>query len=365
MRKALAVLAFVALAAYTPTFAPQAATAAGGPQLESLGPMSFGSNGILFAADSLGGKIYALDLGAQAQGGAAGTANVEGITQKIAAMLGTEAAQVTVTDLQVDPRTRNSYLSVMRGQGPAAKPVLVRVDGAGKLTLVNMESVPFTSVDLPNLPASSAAEGRGNQRAQAITQVKFANGRVWASGVSNEEFASKLWSVAYPFTKADSGTSLEIYHDNHQRLETRAPMYAFMPYTVGGQPYIIGAYTCTPLVKFPVADLKPNSGSKYRGQTIGEFGAGNRPIDMILYQKNGKDFMLMANTSRGVMKIPTDTFAGATPLTMPSNQETAGVPFEKVTSMQNVAQLDKLDATHSVVLTGTGATLNLQTVDLP
>ena len=80
------------------------------------------------------------------------------------------------------------------------------------------------------LPAN--AEGR-NQRAQAITQVKYANGRVWASGLSNEEFASKLWSVAYPFAKADAGTSVEIYHGNHQQLETRAPMYAFIPYTIG------------------------------------------------------------------------------------------------------------------------------------
>ena len=362
MRKALAVLAFVALAGYTPSVAPSAVTAAAGPQLESLGPMSFGSNGMLFAADSVAGKIYALDLGAQAQGGAAGTANVDGITAKIAAMLGTDAAQVNITDLQVDPRTRNSYLSVMRGQGAAAKPALLRVDGAGKVTLVDMASVQFTSIDLPNLPAPTPAEGRGgNQRATAITQVKFANGRVWVSGLSNEEFASKLWSVAYPFAKADGGTSLEIYHDNHQRLETRAPMTAFIPYTINNQAYIVGAYLCTPLVKFPVADLKPNSGDKYRGTTIGEFGAGNRPIDMILYKKNGKDFVLMSNTARGVMKIPTSSFANAVPLTMPSNQETAGVPFEKVPSMQGVTQLDKLDATHTIVLNGA----NLQAVELP
>jgi len=188
---------------------------------------------------------------------------------------------------------------------------------------------------------------------------------VWVSGLSNEEFASKMWSVAYPFTKADMGTSLEIYHDNHQRLETRAPMYAFIPYTIENQPYLIGAYTCTPLVKFPVSALKPNSGSAYRGTTIAEFGAGNRPIDMIVYKKNGKEFVLMANTTRGVMKIATEPFATAAPMTMPSNQETAGVPFEKVPSMTAVQQLDLLDATHSVVLTGTNAALNLQTVELP
>ena len=73
------------------------------------------------------------------------------------------------------------------------------------------------------------------------------------AGLSNEEFASKLWSVAYPFAKADNGTSVEIYHGNHQQLETRSPVYAFVPYTIDNQPYIIGAYLCTPLVKFPVS----------------------------------------------------------------------------------------------------------------
>jgi hypothetical protein len=147
----------------------------------------------------------------------------------------------------------------------------------------------------------------GNQRMQSITQMRYADGKLWISGLSNEEFASKMWSVAYPFSKADAGTSLEIYHDNHQQLETRAPMYAFIPYKLNNQPYIIGAYTCTPLVKFPVSSLTPNSGNKFRGTTIGELGAGSRPIDMILYNKGGKDYLLLANTNRGVMKIPTPT----------------------------------------------------------
>jgi hypothetical protein len=370
--KIAAVLAFVAFASYAPTVATissgssgsPGAAAAAGPQLQSIGPLSFGPSGVLYAADSLAGKIYALDLGAQANGGAPGTANVASITTKIAAMLGTDALQVSVTDLAVDARTHNSFVAVMRGQGAAARPALLRVDGAGKITPIDTSTLQFTSVDLPNLPAPNT-EGR-NQRSQAITQVKYANGRVWASGLSNEEFASKLWSVAYPFTKADAGTSVEIYHGNHQQLETRAPMYAFIPYAIGNEPYVIGAYLCTPLVKFPVSALKPAAGKPYRGTTIGEFGAGSRPIDMILYKKNGKEFLLMANTTRGVMKIPTEGFGAAAPITMPVTSETGGVPFEKVPSMARVQQLDLLDATHSVVLAGSNATgLDLQAVELP
>ena len=354
-----AAVAFAALTAYAPTFAPPAAAAAG-PPLRSVGPLAFGPGGVMYAADSLAGRIYALDLGAQATGGAPGTANIDDLNQKIAAMLGTDRALVVITDLAVDSRTRNSFVSVMRGQGPEAQPALLRVDGAGKISLIDTNALQFTSIDLPNV-ARSAGRSR---RVQSITDLNYAEGRVWASGLSNEEFASRMWSVAYPFAQADRGMSLEIYHGNHRRLETRAPMYAFVPYAIDNQPYFIGGYLCTPLVKFSVASLQQPSVLPHRGTTIGEFGANNRPIDMIVYKKNGRDFILMSNTSRGVLKIPTEGFATAAPIVRPVN-DTGGVPFETVTTMDGVQQLDLFDATHSVVLVGTNTESDLQVVELP
>ncbi len=56
------------------------------------------------------------------------------------------------------------------------------------------------------------------------------------------------------------------------------------------QPHVLAAYTCTPLVKFPLSDLKP--GEKVKGTTIAELGNRNRPLDMIVYQKDGKDYVL-------------------------------------------------------------------------
>ena len=117
-------------------------------------------------------------------------------------------------------------------------------------------------------------------------------------------------------------------------------------------------------MKFPIADLKP--GDKVRGTTIAEFGAGNRVLDMIVYRKGGQEFLLTANNSRGVMKIPTNTFASATPITTPVETETGGVPFEKVTSMTGIEQLDKLDDSNSIVIARAAAGgVNLQVVPLP
>ncbi len=99
---------------------------------------------------------------------------------------------------------------------------------------------------------------------------------------------------------------MEIYHGSHGQFETRSPVYTFVPYKVNGETNLIAGYLCTPLVKFPVSGLQP--GAKVMGTTIAELGNRNRPLDMILYKKNGKEFLLMSNNSRGVMKIPTDNF---------------------------------------------------------
>lgn len=358
--KLTVVLAVVAATATAPLVASPSAPVAA-VTFQSIGPLAFGPGGVLFAGDRDAAAIHALTLGAEATGGAAGTADVAGIDQKIAAALGSAPAEIAITDLAVHPTTKNSYVSVMRGQGADAKPVLLRVDGAGQIKVVDFAKLAATSVSLPNPPAANPG-ARSNPRTQTIMDLAFVNGRLMVAGLSNEEFASKLWSVPYPFASADRGTSIEIFHGNHGRVETNSPIFAFVPYNVSGAPHIIGGYLCTPLVKIPVSALK--TGEKVVGTTIAELGAGNRPIDMIVYSKGGQDFLLMSNTSRGVMKIPTSQFASAEPITARIGG-TKGA-FENISSMVGVEQLDLLDAGRSVVISRTqDGARNLAAVILP
>jgi hypothetical protein len=330
--------------------------------MTSIGPLTFGPDGVLFAADTQAATIYALELGDKANGGAAGTQGVDGIDQKIAALLGTDAKEIIVTDLVVHPRTKNAYISVMRGQGTASKPALLRVDGAGKIDVVSFENLKHTKVSLPNAPNAGTNPQR-DPRQQSITDMAFSDGRLYIAGLSNEEFASKLRSVKYPFATADNGTSVEIFHGNHGQLETRSPVYAFLPYSIDNTPHLVAAYLCTPLVKFPVATLQP--GTKVVGTTIAELGNRNRPIDMVLYKKDGREFLLMSNTSRGVMKIPTDGFANAAPITQPVKTETGGIAYETITAMKGIEQLDLLDGSRTLALSRGDAGLNLVAVALP
>ena len=307
--------------------------------------------------------------------------------EQIAATLGTGADNLLVTDMAVHPGTRNVFISVLRGRGAGAQPVLLRVDGAGDMTVVSLDQVPYSRVRLPdppgeqtgmllkggnevpipNYPSNQATEYPLNLfGVQTITDLAYADGRLYVAGLSSEEFASKLRSIAYPFSNVDEGTSVEIWHAPHDQFETRSPIYTFVPYEIDGEPHLVASYLCTPLVKFPVSSLRP--GADVRGVTIAEFGSGNRPLDMIVYQKNGRDYLLMSNNRHGVMKVPTQDFGSADPLTgIVPDGSTAGVPFEKVPAMAGVEQLDLLDDGHAIVLARATdeSPLNLQTVALP
>jgi hypothetical protein len=361
MLKGCAAIAAIALVAafMTGRTGVTAAVPETGPVLQSVGPMTFGPDGVLFTADTKAATIYALDLGAQANGGKAGAADVAEIDGKIAALLGTEKAAIAVTDLVIHPKTHNAYISVMRGTGADAKPALLRVDGDGKIQPIAIEKLAYTKVALSNAPAPDAAR---NARVDTVTDMAFVSGKLIVAGLSNEEFSSKLRSFAYPFVAADPGTSVEIFHGNHGALETRAPVYTFIPYTIDSKPYVIASYTCTPLVKFSMESLK---GSKVVGTTIAELGQGNRPLDMILYKKDGKEFLLMSNNRRGVMKIPTADFGTAPGITAKVTTETGGIAYEKITSMTGVEQMDLLDAQRSIVLARSATGLNLSAVALP
>lgn len=213
--------------AAVPAHAPSVVKSGVNPQMQSIGPLAIGPSGILYAADPQAATIVALDLSGQRKG-TPGTKDIAALDQQIAATLGTGANEITISDLKVDPATHNSSVSVMRGQGANAAPALLRIDGAGKIDVIALGGLTFSSVALPNAPDANPEGGRSN-RSQSITNLAFSGGKVYVAGLSNEEFASQLWSVAYPFTTADRAASVEIFHGSHGRVETRSPVSRSCP----------------------------------------------------------------------------------------------------------------------------------------
>jgi hypothetical protein len=341
----------------------------GKPEFKSMGPLTFGPEGILFVADTKGAAVYAINTSDTKTASGSKHLKVEGINQKIASLLGTSADQILIDDMAVNPISRNTYLAVSRGRGPEAIPVLVRVKTDGQAEVVSLDKIQFSKGELPDAPLDGVVgEGnrKSNPRMESITDVAFFQDRVLVAGLSNEEFASTLRAIPFPFKTVANGTSVEIYHGAHGKFETRSPVRTFVPFKVGKEASLLAAYTCTPLVQFPISDLKP--GAKIKGKTIAELGNRNRPLDMIVYQKDGKDFLLMANSSRGIMKIDTANIEKAESIEEPVKGADGkkGVPYETITSWTEITQLDQFDPGHALVLRKTeGGSFNLEALDLP
>jgi len=256
-----------------------------GLKFQRIGRMSFAQAGLLLIADSGNGSVVAIDTGD------VGPANplkkrVDSVDKLVGGALGTNAAGVQIVDMAVNPLSGRIYLSVIRKQDGLS--ALLTIDGAAKVAAVDLSTARHVRITLP---------GDGKSKVSNVTGVKLAGSRVLAAGQCGREFASKIYSIPLPLEHGNSAAvySTETFHVAHGRWETRAPIQSFIPVQEKGKTFIVGSFNCTPIAKFPVDGLK--SGAKVKGTSIVELGSGNRPVDMFIYKKGGKNW-LVTNTDR-------------------------------------------------------------------
>jgi hypothetical protein len=256
-------------------------TTTGTPNVKSIDVIRFGPGGVLFIGDGRGGQVLAVAVGGK-EAKAGFKESISGIDKKLAGKLGGES--IDIVDLAVNPVTHIAFVAV-RHQG---KPVILTIDGDGKIDEFTLEGAKYAQVALP-------AEDKAP--ITRVTDVAWAGDRLLVAGLANEKFASKIFTVPGPLSHEAKASvySTETFHVAHNRWETNAPMTVLMPYEEDGKKYVAGSFACTPVVKYPLEDLKP--GDKVKGVSMIEMGNGNRPMNMFSYEKGGKNYVLM-NTQR-------------------------------------------------------------------
>lgn len=335
------------LTATTDRNAPLTGFDNGTPAIQAISALAFGPDGILFIGDSKSASVFAIDTKDKTSVAKAGTIDVKNVDQKIAAVLGTEAKNISILDVAVNPVSKKIYLAVQTADNST---VLLALEG-DKLSPVTLKDVSYSSVSINNAPAEDAKDQRGRPlRVSSVTDLNYADGKVFVSGLSNQEFSSTFRSIPFPFVNKQDQSSLEIYHAAHGRYETYAPIRTFTTAQLNGKKYLVASFTCTPLVLFPLDEMKP--GTHVKGRTVGEFGAGNSPLDIITMKKGDESILLMANSSRPVMRVKyknLETYEGSLTEPVAESFATAGVNFVTL-PMVNVLQLDKLDDSQVLVL---------------
>jgi hypothetical protein len=330
-------------------------------ELGSAGPIAFGPGGILFVADNAAAKVYAVDIADSGPAAGVDPLDVSDVDVRIGSFLGCEPGDVRIRDIAVHPVSHNVYVSVQRGSGDAAIAVLVRIDHLdGSITEVPLTDVPFAQTTITDAPAEDderlditfplyAGDGEdvtfGDRtfrlvhspiRTATVTDLGYVDGALLVAGLSNEEFSSKLRRVPFPFGGAAVDNNLEIFHVSHGKWETAAPIRAFVPYQGGSS--ILATYTCTPLVHFPLRDLV--SGTKTVGRTVAELGAVNQPLDMVSYVDGGEEYVLVANSSHGLIKVACRDIDSQAALTEPTEPVGVDRKTEDLTGVRRLANLN-------------------------
>jgi hypothetical protein len=230
------------------------------------------------------------------------------VETKFAALLGTTADEIAIHDMAVHPISLNIYVAVSRYRGKwdsrwkvpndlGDAKILLRVRPDATIEAVALENVRFDMAPLPNPVGSDKGHSWKPETklpVDALTDLAYKDDVLYATGLSNEEFASTIWRIPYPFQGGVEFSTLEVFHGAHGEFETHAPVRTFLPYESGGTLHLLASYLCTPLVTFAVESLK--SGAHVRGTTVAEFGSGNYPLDMVLCESKGKEFVVIANS---------------------------------------------------------------------
>jgi hypothetical protein len=342
-------------------------------EAKSLSKLAFGPDAILFIGDSIGARIFAVDVDDRTPLNNPGKLNVSGLEAKIGAMLGTDPRDVLIHDMVVNPISKNIYLTASRGRqnfthdwqlpNDVANPsVLLRVTPGGEIQEVRLDKVRFSSAEVSN-PASETVEidwKKSKARVDAISDMVFADGKLYVAGLSNEEFASTMRIYDFPFSKNGSSSSLEIYHGSHGRYETESPVRTFRPIQVNGKPYLLASYLCTPLVLFPIEDLADKKHVK--GRTIAELGDGSYPLDMVEFQFKSQRYILIVNSTRGEILVNEAFLSQPLPNITSQVDGTAGIPFDHPRNLGGVLHAANYGDKNLVYLRRDGFNGDLQLV---
>ena len=345
-------------------------TTTGTPALKSINVIEFAPDGVLLIGDGAASQILAVQTG-DTEKARSPESTIKDISTKLAASIGTTAKGIEIVDLAVNPASGRVYFAV-RHQADR-KYILLTLDGTGEIDEFSLKDVTYA-----RLPLSTGTDAK----VSAITDVAWADDRVVAAGRSNESFSSKIFSIYAPLSHdaASSSYSAKTYHVSHRKWETKAPMSVVLPLRENGKTWIVGAFSCTPVVKYPLDSLKP--GAVVTGTSVIELGSGNRPLDMMLYEKDGTSYVL-ANTFRfhhkrrpfGPSPYWTVRFEQSL-LTENENvdekaqRRLAGTKpatdrIEMIEAFHGVTQMDRLDETRAIVLRKTENDFNLEAVQLP
>ena len=131
----------------------------GTPEIKSVSALTFGKDGILFIGDSKSAALFAVDTKDNKKNENAAPIAITDIDKRIAESLGTQADKITITDMAVNPVSKELYVAVQYSDGT---PVILKVEN-DKIEALSLKDVNYSTIALNDVYAEDAKDARAGQ----------------------------------------------------------------------------------------------------------------------------------------------------------------------------------------------------------
>ena len=273
-------------------------------KIGSISRIAFGPQNTLFVADWVNSNVHAVQLPAAAPGDGV-SFNIDDLDAPLQTALGADG--YVLEDMAARPGSNEVYIAL--SIAPDKRPAVVVATADGTVRSLDLTSLATTTASLEAPPSVDLQFwGKIPGRSFTVTDMVWRDSKLYLAGLSNQDFASTLRVVSYPFDEVAQMASIEMYHTVHDQIETRAPIRAMAFVDLDGEPHLLAAYLCTPLVTIPLNALR--DGAHIKAKTIAEMGYAGTPVNLLSYRafnvmsQKPQLYVLVANLFRESSIVP-------------------------------------------------------------
>ncbi len=321
----------------------------GNPEVASIHSLAFGPKGLLLIGDGDSGRVVAVETGDDKPLGS--FKKITDLNSSLAARFGLKAADMMVMAYAVNRDSGCAYFGLERQDD--GRVLLARVKPDGAIEEVKLDDVTYACAPL----RVSTEEGSAH-----INAILWTDKQVIVSATATAAFSAHVMSVPVPIVHDARGVvgNAKSYHVTHGEWETAAPLERMALWEENGETFIVAGLTCTPVVKYPLKNLK--DGAELKGVTPFDFGGGQQPMDMFVH--NGSLYVCVDGLEEPyVVRVKKELMSGKggvnekAPTITDENDDGQVVIVKKYASsvsfvpgFKNVIGMMQLSGTHALVL---------------
>lgn len=207
---------------------------------------------LMLAVNNMTGMVYAIDLEDNNAGSASTneiTGDVSDFGTKLASAMGTQASNISVLNMEVNPISKNVYLLAFNSSNNTSSIVKVSAAGAN-----------VTVMDLSNVTYSSISYSTSGER---VNDVAWGNNTLFLSFSHSSTLVGKVGSIKAPFkhNASMSNRATTVFKTNWgSNYFTDAPLESMCFADVAGEKRLMGVTVCAPGYSFKADEVSNGTG---------------------------------------------------------------------------------------------------------